>query len=521
MSMTARVFFAVFVLYLLLAGPAVGWEDSAEMVTAGRFLTPMHPPGAPLPVLVANVAQRIPFGSAPYRLHLFQALLGAGLCAGLFHYLESKTSLFPAFLGAFVFAFFLLPVVVTAEVYVLALTLFFFMAVLVERWWLAGRRARCSDHLLAAFALGLALSCSALLLPYILIPVVVFALDRKDRRKVFVLWGFGLSLGMLPYLLLPFRDLHPSFLSPPNLSSWHELSGFVSGSNFRKQFAAGSYTPSSSAWLWGGLAALMPLLLWYLLKKRKEAGIWAIGALLMAPWLIIPSSRSGLHFFLPAIFSVVILVVLAGEACAKACKANSQQGISGPKTALTVAMFVIVCITPWTPLGPYGKASGAHSFMERMSDALQPGSRIICGEIDVMFLLWYSRGIEGGLDGVEIDPLVFTDKTVVWNQLLEKPPRPGTWFDLDLLDYADRHGKNADWITGLQLDGLLLRIPDSRELPSPAFDERHWLESHLSHLDAYGRRQLGYRYHNLARFLSIHQTGDPRVYAALSKFLLN
>ena len=149
-----RLFLVVLAIHLFSFQPSIGWEDSAELIVAGRVLAPMHPPGTPIPVLISHVAQLIPLGSAPMRLHLLQGVVAAALVVWIAGYVARRTSSIGGVAAGLLMGCALWPVAVRAEVYVFSLLLIFMMGALVERWWLAGRSARCSDHLLVGLALG-------------------------------------------------------------------------------------------------------------------------------------------------------------------------------------------------------------------------------------------------------------------------------------------------------------------------------------------------------------------------------
>ena len=530
--MTHLVFVAAFVAYLFSIFPAIGWEDSTEVIIAGRMLAPMHPPGTPLPVLLSRVAQMLPLGAAAFRVHLAQAVAAAVLVTCVFRYVSARSSEAAGLFVAIALGIFLWPVTVHAEVYVYAMAGILLMAVMVEQWWGAGARLRCSSHVLAGLGLGLGLSCSVLLLPYLLAPVLVTLLDRKDRSKTAAMWVLGLVVGLALYVLLPFRAAQPSLCTPPDLASLGGLWRYLSGASFREQLSTGVYTPSPSAWGRGALLALIPLGLWWFARgdARDEAedtpcpGLWLIGSLLQLPWSVVPTSRSGLHFFLPAILCTLILAALATRRLTALARVPAPLlrllKPSRPRWIARGCAAAIVVFLAWEGGMLTGHAHGAHAFLERISDPLRPGDRVVCGEIDVTFMLWYAKGVERDLAGVDIAALAFEPKARAWKRFRDSPPGPRIWFDFDLPAYGHRHDRSSPWLDTLRPDGLLLRPVSAESRPAPAGAERQWLDRAAPILSHQGSRQLAYRYLNLAKFCRSRNLERARVYEALARHLL-
>lgn len=511
-----QIFFAAFVLFLPALRPTVGWEDSAELVMAGRLLSPMHPPGTPLPVVISHCAQWIPMGSAAYRIHLIQAVIAAGLVCIVYAWAVKWKSEVAGLIMAIVWGCAVGMVTVHAEVYVFSLAGLTLLAWMVERWWLNGRRLRCSDAMLGGLGLGLGLSSSALLLPYLIVPGLIVIFDRKDRTKAAVMWGAGLCLGLALYGLLPLRDWHPAWMSPLNLSSVQGLWNHLSGAAFRKQYAADAYTPSSSLiWSYGNLFFLIPLGFWLLCPKNVGAWLWLCGAWLLFPWLLIPSSRAGIHFFLPSIGFTVMLAILAFRRIPVLSKVLSDRQWKWIQIAIICGILVL----PWCWPIQTGHAYDPQLFLERILDPMQPGDRVYCGEIDVMFLLGYSRTVENELQDVTVIPLSNLPKSTVWNELERNPPSNRTWFDFDLPNYAHRTHRSAEWLEMCFPDGLLLRMMPREILEPDLGRERLWIMRIQSWLSGKGRTQLGYRYQNLALF---YRNVNPEIadgYLAIARYL--
>lgn len=511
-----RLFLLVLAIHLFSFQPSIGWEDSAELIVAGRVLAPMHPPGTPIPVLISHLAQSIPLGSAPMRLHLLQGIVASALVAWIAAYVAPRTTPIAGVAAGLLMGCALWPVAVRAEVYVFSLPLIFMTGTLVERWWTAGRTASCSDHLLAGLALGLGLSCSALLLPYLVVPALVVLLDRKDRRKTGTLWAAGLVLGLAPYLLLPFRSVNRPFCAPEGLATFGGLWDHLSGAAFRQQFAVQAYTPSSVDWL--GIVAVLalPVLLWWFARRTAAAPVWLVGAYLGLIWLFLPSSRSGLHLFLPTLLCLVLLAAQASRALPIPLTLSARGQVLA-----TLVGAVAVLLFPWCAPGTMGPSYGPQATLERIADPLRPGDRVMCGEIEITFWLWYARAVEGDMDGIELVAMAQTTKAAQWAELVRNPPTERTWFDFDLPDYADRMKKQGEVLDGLSPDGLLLRSRGTDDLGWDGDAELHWVRSTAPLLSPLGFRRLGYRYHNLARFSSKRDPIAAETYRSAARFLLN
>ncbi len=66
-----------FAVFLLLASPGPGWQDSGELILGARSLGIAHPPGEPLWILLGHLATVLPGGDLSFRLTLLSAGAGA------------------------------------------------------------------------------------------------------------------------------------------------------------------------------------------------------------------------------------------------------------------------------------------------------------------------------------------------------------------------------------------------------------------------------------------------------------
>src|SRR6185436_10760674 len=117
--------------YGLTLSPTVGAGDSGELILAAHSLGIPHPPGYPLWLLLARLADALPWGTAALRVNALSAVLAA-LATGLFYLLAARCGLSRAgrIAGTIVFAGSTLvwDAAVQAEVYGVAAVLFLLLA---------------------------------------------------------------------------------------------------------------------------------------------------------------------------------------------------------------------------------------------------------------------------------------------------------------------------------------------------------------------------------------------------------
>src|SRR3954471_20855424 len=117
--------------YGLTLSPSVGAGDSGELILAAHSLGIPHPPGYPVWLLLARIADLLPWGTVALRVNALSALLAAA-AAGLFYLLAARCGLgrIGRLAGTMVFAgsTLLWDSAVQAEVYSLTAVTFLLLA---------------------------------------------------------------------------------------------------------------------------------------------------------------------------------------------------------------------------------------------------------------------------------------------------------------------------------------------------------------------------------------------------------
>jgi hypothetical protein len=192
--------------YLLTLAPGITWShwcaDGGDLLTAALTGRLAHPPGFPVYLALAELAVRLPGGTPAWRMNLLSAAAGAGAAAVVTLTLRQRgrTILVAMAVGAtLAFAPLLWSQSLITEVYAVAA-----LAVALNLWWWTrGREAPTRRWaFLGGLSWGLGLSVH---------PVLIFSfpLWLSPRGISWVHLGAGLSLGLLPYALLPLRGPWP------------------------------------------------------------------------------------------------------------------------------------------------------------------------------------------------------------------------------------------------------------------------------------------------------------------------
>jgi len=145
--------------YAYTAYPTVAPRDSADLAAAALTVSPAHPPGYPLYVLLGKAwVDLVPWGDPAYRLNLMSAAAGAGCATAVFLLLARCCGLLPALAAALALALSapLWKFSLLCEMYSLQ---GLFLALLLLLAPGPGQAARSRDRrsVLSAFLLGLAL----------------------------------------------------------------------------------------------------------------------------------------------------------------------------------------------------------------------------------------------------------------------------------------------------------------------------------------------------------------------------
>ncbi len=104
--MKKLIFLAVFAVYVYTAYPTIAPRDSADLAAAVLTLSPAHPPGYPLYVLLGRLwLWLLPWGDPAYRLNLMSAAAGAGCVTVVFLIMEASCGAWAAAAAALALAF--------------------------------------------------------------------------------------------------------------------------------------------------------------------------------------------------------------------------------------------------------------------------------------------------------------------------------------------------------------------------------------------------------------------------------
>jgi len=197
--------------YGLTLSPTVGAGDSGELILAAHTLGIPHPPGYPLWLLLARLADLMPWGTVAFRVNTLSALLAA-TAAGLFYLLAKRCGLsrLGCAAGTIVFAGSTLvwDSAVQAEVYSLASVIFLLLALAAIRAR-SRRTAGARSDALFFLAAGIApLAHQTLIFPALLLSVWVLS-RRPSWGRCAAGLGWALA-GFSILFLLPVRSgAHP------------------------------------------------------------------------------------------------------------------------------------------------------------------------------------------------------------------------------------------------------------------------------------------------------------------------
>lgn len=229
-----------FFVYLLTANPSVVFFDAGELIVSSFVLSPGHPPGYPLYVLLGKFASFLPFGAVAYKLNIMAAFFSSVsalmvflITSRLLKGLETEETMvyrdiipfFTAMALAFSYDFWNQAII--AEVYpmntfiagLIIYTLLHWKDENSGRWSVAGvqQAGIMPDSrllYLSCFLLGLGLGNHHTLL--VVLPVLFLIIAVTNWRLFLDARAWGISilffiLGLSVYLFLPVRALQ----SPP------------------------------------------------------------------------------------------------------------------------------------------------------------------------------------------------------------------------------------------------------------------------------------------------------------------
>jgi hypothetical protein len=274
--------------YLTTAAPDLTFWDAAEFMTAAHTLGIPHPPGTPLWVLIANVAQRVLGGDSPARAVTLLSVVAAAATGGVGAFVATRWIGARGATVAAVLAGSMYTVWANAtetEVYAVALLLAVTMLACGE--W-AGRHDVSPDtrqraRALLAFLAGLAipLHLSAL----VALPAAVALAwrgPRPDWRDAAV-WGALALLGVSVVAVLPLRSQHDPALDSGNPETWRALVATLR----REQYDVPGLWPRRAP-LWLQLGNVFQWADWqvaYGLHPLPTAAVARTGLTLLWAWL--------------------------------------------------------------------------------------------------------------------------------------------------------------------------------------------------------------------------------------------
>ncbi len=228
-----------FFIYLLTVAPTVVFFDSGELITSSFLVSPAHPPGYPLYVMMGKFGTFLPFGSVAYKVNIMAAFFSSLAAMTVFlitsqvikdlqisevlRRYQDLVSFATAI--TFAFSYSLWNQAIIAEVYPLNtfLTGLLIYLLLIWRNKSSEFRVRSSETLnpqlptpdsrliyLVAFLFGLGLGNHHTLL--VILPIIFLVVAVTNWRLLFDAraWGISLAfflLGLSVYIFLPLRAL--------------------------------------------------------------------------------------------------------------------------------------------------------------------------------------------------------------------------------------------------------------------------------------------------------------------------
>ncbi len=329
------VFALLFLVYLATLLPTVVDQDSGELVSACHVLGIAHPTGYPLWVLMGRAFDFLPVGgTSAYRVGLLSAA-----CAAAAGALVTALALrivgwaLPALLAGVAFGLWFpsWSQAVRAEVYGLTGLLFALSLAAFWRW---------GQDRLAPRLYWLALACGFVAMHHrtamlaALPPLVVgLALTRPRRTGIYAWAGLAFVMPFLFYAYLPIRAAARTPVNWTNPVTWdrfwdHALASQYQGyalSHNLGQMAheAARLAPEvlAPAVGWSVLLAVvgLPLIVWggvwWVRREPWVAGPLAVGAGVLAFWVLQWGETADLKVFLQPLGAVLALYGAVGLAC--------------------------------------------------------------------------------------------------------------------------------------------------------------------------------------------------------------
>jgi hypothetical protein len=422
-----------FAVYLRTLMPGIAFGDWGEMQTVPHVLGVAHPTGYPTYILLAWVAELVPFGSVAFRANLLSAVLVAAALATV-AVIAERLGARPAIAAAAALALGAVGTVWAAatvsEVNPLHLLL---VALILHRALVWEERRRPRDLVLGGLLVGLAAGNHLLTLfvaPFVVL-FVVWAGRRELRARpwlVLAAAGAGL-LGLSVYLYIPIAaSLNPPlpYNHPTTLDSFWWL---VTGEQFRGQFdflsskGPGEFVdslPFLSGLVTERATAMFPLLgvigLGLLVRRRPAFGLAAVAILLFGLYVWANYQRLEHYLLVPwMILALGVAVAVEGLADLTRRTAEWRRPFPGAMpdmgvvvSAVAIVAAVALAATTWTDADRSADRSG-EDYVAAVFMALPPNA-VILSEWDASTPLWHGQHVRGERQ----DVLIVDDTNIVY-----------------------------------------------------------------------------------------------------------
>ncbi len=400
----------LFIIYLMTLAPGLTWAnagfDGGDLITAAAVGGVAHPTGYPTYLLLARLFQLLPIGSLAYRTNLMSAVASAAAAALLCDFAR-RTPIIAGIRSDVMgwitgLAYGLAPLVwsqaVITEVYALQ-----GLGIVAALWWLSNSPRGARPDFFFGVLLGLlpGIHLTALLLiPAFLIARALPVEAEPTRQKTGAsllrqLSGFG--LGLLVYLILPWRASHHPAVNWGDAETLSRFWWQVSGGLYQDNLA-----PSSGLFLRGQLESASALLL-------QQAGLLGLAlAALGLVWYFRPSrwilltvwmfatntafavlyhTEDSYIYLIPAIISFAIWLGW-GCACLSNLLSRRWQPAGGILGALTIVY--LLGLAAWhRPQVDASRDLQAENFAKHALAVLPQKAIVLANGDAVVFALWY------------------------------------------------------------------------------------------------------------------------------------
>ncbi|MFL5712030.1 MAG: protein O-mannosyl-transferase family [Chloroflexota bacterium] len=403
---TSLLAFAVYV-RTVLPGVSVGDWAEAEMIPAR--LGVMHPTGYPLYTLLMKAFTTIPLGSFAWRANVFSgvsAAVAVGVAVLIMIRLHVRPVIAAAAALCLAFTGTLWQEATFSEMNALHLV---FVALLLHRAlvWRDERRDR--DLLIGALLAGLCVSNHGLAITVVPIVMVFVLVDARREIAEFpwilVQAAGAFTIGLLPYLYIPFRAMLGPDAVYGSLTTWNGFFNLISGAQFRGDMHFLSLDSVRAAW------AAMPHVIDHLISTSNviflALGLFGIVLLVVRDrWfglLLIVLGVINVYFYanyLGDLFHYLLatwLILAIGLAISLDRGVSLLVGVAGTRASVVqfaaLALPVLLLTSNWTT-----HDQSANREAEEMADqvfAALPQDAVLITYWDVLTTLSYKHCMEG------------------------------------------------------------------------------------------------------------------------------